>query len=212
MKIKELPKDIVLTIKKHPQIAIGFAAFSLLGGAMLAYYMYKNRFVRFAKKWVGEKEIAGNMGFENSELDEYMRKYGDFRDSQSWCASFVKMVVMKKVGKNYEQLIDKLITPSTQQTFNNFKNDNSGLFKITTEPKKGDIVIWQKYKQGNATFYGHMGVVEKVKKDSFMSIEGNTNSKGGREGIEVAVKERKFDFNNINGLRIKGFIHIKKAI
>jgi len=211
--IKEFSKNIVGTVKKHPQIAVGFAIFSALGAAMLVYYMIrKNKFVRFAKKWTGEREIAGNMGFENEEFDRLMREYGDFRNSAAWCASFVKMVVMKKVGRRHEELVDRLITPSTQATFDNFAKDGSGLFEITKAPKKGDLVIWQKYQNGMPTYQGHIGIVEKTNKDTFATIEGNTNDSGGREGIEVGQMERKYDWTNTNGLRLRGFIHIKKAI
>lgn len=212
MNIKNSSKIIVKTIKENPQIAIGFGVFSGLGLIMLAFYVYKNRYVHFAKKFVGQKEIAGNMGFQDAEFDRLMREYGDFKDSQSWCASFVKMILMKKVGRHNEELVDKLITPSTQQTFENFKNDTSGLFEINKEAHKGDIVIWQKFKNGKPTWQGHTGIVIKTSKKSFTTVEGNTNSKGGREGIEVAVKERKNDFENKNGLRIKGFIHLKRLI
>lgn len=212
MQIKQLPKNIIATVKKHPQIAGGFAIFSVLGLAMLSYYMYKGRTVRYAGKWVGEKEIAGNMGFEDEELDRLMREYGDFRDTQAWCASFVKMIYMQKLGKKYETLINELITPSTQTTWENFKNDNSGLFIMSDKAKKGAIVIWQKYNNGKPTWQGHTGIVKKVKKDKYTTIEGNTNAQGGREGIEIAEKERTYNYNTTNGLRLKGFIYLNPKI
>ena len=119
---------------------------------------------------------------------------------------------MKKVGRRHEELVDRLITPSTQATFDNFAKDGSGLFEITKAPKKGDLVIWQKYQNGMPTYQGHIGIVEKTNKDTFATIEGNTNDSGGREGIEVGQMERKYDWTNTNGLRLRGFIHIKKAI
>jgi hypothetical protein len=45
-----------------------------------------------------------------------------------------------------------------------------------------------------------------VSSSGFMSIEGNTNSNGGREGIEVAEKARDYNFYDKNGLCLKGFI------
>lgn len=202
------------TVKKHPEIAVGFAIFSALGIGMLAWYLYKNRTVLYAKRWIGEREIAGNMGFENEKFDRLMRQYGDFRDTQAWCASFVKMVWMMKMGKKYEALLDQLITPSTQQTWQNFENDQSGLFTIGFDAKKGAIVIWQKYINGKPTWQGHTGIVKKVidKKDKFITIEGNTSEKGGREGVEVAEKERSYNYNVNNGLRLKGFIYLNTKL
>ena len=202
-------KEIPATIKAHPQIAVGFAAFSLLGLGMFAYYFRKRRTLRYARKWVGEKEISGNMGFENEKFEKLMREYGDFRDTQAWCMSFAKMVWMQKMGNKYDQLLNKLITPSTQTTWVNFEKDDSGLFELNKEAKPGDIVIWQKYKNGTSTWQGHAGIVKKAGKNNFESIEGNTNAQGGREGIEVAIKERKYNFDTTNGLRLKGFIHQK---
>ena len=210
---KKILKPVFITVKKHPQIAFAFAVFTLAGVGMLAYYMYKNRTVRYAKKFVGEKEIAGNMGFESEKFDELMRKYGDFRDTQAWCASFVKMIWMKKMGRKYEALLDRLITPSTQTTWANFEKDDSGLFTLGTEAKKNAIVIWQKYTNGKPTWQGHTGLVKKANKDkTFTTIEGNTNDSGGREGIEVAEKERTYNFNVNNGLRLKGFIYLNPKL
>ncbi len=209
MEVPSYIKRIPTTLKNHPQIIASLVIFSGLSLALLLYYNSKRRALRYAKKWVGEKEISGNMGFENSEFDELMRKYGDFKDTQAWCMSFVKMVWIKRMGRKFEDILDKLITPSTQTTFQNFENDTSGLFKVDKIARVGSIVIWQKYENGQSTWQGHTGIVKKVKTDDFITIEGNTNDSGGREGIEVAEKERGYDLNVTNGLRLKGFISKK---
>ncbi len=204
--IKILPQKI----KQHPKIAVGFAVCSALIVTSLIYFLSKKkRTVKYAKKWVGTKEISGNMGFENAEFDELMRKYGDFKNTQAWCMSFVKMIWIKRMGSKFEAILDKLITPSTQTTYQNFVNDSSGLFSVDKIPRVGSIVIWQKFKNGQSTWQGHTGIVKKVKADGFITIEGNTNDSGGREGIEVAEKERGYNWNVTNGLRLKGFISKK---
>lgn len=38
--------------------------------------------------------------------------------------------------------------------------------------------------------FSHIGIVESAQGNSFTSIEGNTNSAGSREGVEVARKNR----------------------
>ena len=119
------------------------------------------------------------------------------------------MVWIKKYGKKYEEILNKLITPSTQTTWQNFENDKSGKFKTGKEAKKGAIVIWQRYKNGVPEWKGHAGIVQRVNKDNFETIEGNTNDAGGREGYIVAEKTRTYDWDTINGLRLKGFIYKK---
>jgi len=41
-------------------------------------------------------------------------------------------------------------------------------------------------------------------------MEGNTNSEGKREGIEVAEKVRTLNFKTDNGLRLLGFVKPKE--
>jgi hypothetical protein len=43
--------------------------------------------------------------------------------------------------------------------------------------------------------------------ENFKCIEGNTNKAGGREGIEVALKTRTYQWKAMNGLQLVGFIH-----
>ena len=56
-----------------------------------------------------------------------------------------------------------------------------------------------------------MATVVRISKKDFTTIDGNSNSSGGREGIEVAEKTRKYNFNSNNGLRLIGFIKPKKV-
>ncbi len=201
--------EMINVAKQHKSLALVFAVSIPLGIAASLYFMRKNRTVRFAKKFIGEDEISGNMGFVNPEFDALMREFGDFRDSQAWCMSFAKMIWIKKFGRRYKEILDKLITPSTQTTWQNFENDKSGKFETSDKAKKGAIAIWQNYKNGTPNWTGHAAIVQKVDNGTFETIEGNTNDKGGREGYTVAEKERKYSWDNNNGLRLKGFI-IKK--
>jgi hypothetical protein len=205
--INHISSEIKGLLKQHkalPLILGVSVTLTLIVGTVL-YLRRKNRIVRFAKKFIGTEEIAGNMGFANEEFEAMIHEYGDFNRGQQWCMSFAKMVWLKKFGIKYREDLDKLMTPSTQQTWANFKEDDSGKFKTSDKPSKGAIVIWQQFIDGVGTFKGHAGIVQDFNNETFDTIEGNTNTNS--EGI-VAEKTHKYNWDLNNGLRLKGFISI----
>jgi len=62
---------------------------------------------------------------------------------------------------------------------------------------------------GSQWIRGHAAIVISTEGDAskFITLEGNGNDEGGREGIKVARLERTIDMNNENGLRLLGFIY-----
>jgi hypothetical protein len=207
---RNIGNDIKSLLKEHkylPTILAVSVTATIVVGTVL-YFRRKQRIVRYAKKFIGEEEISGNMGFVNDDFQSMMEKYGDFREGNQWCMSFAKMIWMQKFGKKYKDDLDNLMTPSTQTTWQNFANDTSGKFKESDKPSKGAIVIWQYYNNGVAEWKGHAGIVQNFTDKDFDTIEGNTNAEGGREGIEVAQKTRPYNWDVTQGLRLKGFISI----
>lgn len=162
---------------------------------LVEYTNTGNRIVRKAKKYIGILEIPQNKGFYNTDFEERIRKVG-FNTGYEWCQLFVKLVLTESLKGKAKNKINSLITPSTQQTFNNLKNDKSGIFEIVEHPKAGDLVIWQKY--GNPGT-GHAGIIKKVYPTHFLSIEGNLSNK-------VSVVNRNYTGNN--SMKIRGFIRI----
>jgi len=150
-----------------------------------------------ALSFLDERELAGNSGFKNPKFEELMKRTG-WQKGQAWCAYFVELV-WEQSGQNAE-----LFSGSTVKTFENFKKADP--FRIHSNPCVGDVVIWQNYRKGKPKWTGHAGIVVAVQGGQIVTVEGNTNSSGGREGIEVALKIRNLDFTNNNGLRILGFI------
>jgi len=199
--------------KEKPAITVLYGISISAALLVTAYFLISRRYavVRYAKKWLGEEEIAGNMGFLNTKFNELMDAAG-FVDGDQWCMLFVRMVYLQKYKNTaYYAQLEKLLTPSTQTTLANFKNDTSGMFEVSQKPKPGAIVIWTQYQNGAPQGYtGHAAIVQHTGKDTFTTIGGNENHVNGQysEGI-VAEKERTYDWNVTNGLRLQAFIYTK---
>ena len=157
--------------------------------------------IRAACKFYGEHEILGNLGFENPVFQAIMERTG-WKPPESWCAYFVE-AVLRDAGFESQASV---ISGSAVQTFKNCKA--SMLFRVHSIPGNGDIVIWQDYINGIASWSGHAGIVIGMGKGMIATIEGNTNAEGGREGIEVAVKVRDPAYVPQTGLRVLGFISL----
>jgi hypothetical protein len=167
----------------------------------------QTRIGQAARDHEGLKEIKGNMGFKDEEFEERMEMVG-WKQTQAWCAYFAELIwKLGYAGYDSEMVkrIDKLFSGSAVQTFRNFSKD--GGFTVSQDAVEGAVVIWQTYRNGKASWTGHAGIVIGAHDKYFVTMEGNTNSSGGREGIEVARKTRKYTFDTQNGLRLKGFIH-----
>lgn len=162
-----------------------------------------------ALKYVGEKEITGNMGFVDPVFEKRMREIG-FDDGDAWCCLFAELVWREyyKDDERVLKLFDVLFSDSCIATLSNFRVTE---FKVNHEPSPGSIMIMQRYKkeedQYMATWQGHAGIIVDIMNNEIVTVEGNTNSQGGREGVEVALKTRLLNFNLRAGLIIKAFIH-----
>lgn len=158
------------------------------------------KIVEIAKSYIGKTEKPGNQGFNDSVFEKKMEAVG-FQKGQAWCSYFVELVA-KEAYPELSKELDKLCNASAVKTFSNFK---SSRFKTSDKPSVGDIVIWQQQKNGVAQWTGHAAIVVSASGDTFSSVEGNTNSTGGREGFEVALKARNIKKVK-NGLQVLGFI------
>lgn len=166
-----------------------------------------------ARKFLSQQEIRGNQGFRDEKFQKLMEACG-WQKGQAWCAYFFELV-WKLAYENYDKptikVLDKLFSAGAVKTYNNFKASE---FIVNQVPSIGAGVIWQNYKDNKPHWTGHAGIVYKIysdDSDKFETVEGNTNSKGGREGIEVAKQIRSLDFEpKLKGLVLKGFIHPKE--
>ena len=140
----------------------------------------KTRLVRYAKRFIGMDEIGDNMGWTDPNFEKKLRAVG-WTPGASWCVFFVKAMwadvypELKTKLYNGKKLLD-YVTGNSQSTYTNMQNlqKQTGWFKVTGVPKPGDMVVWQDYNSsGGATSSGHVGIVTKVKGDTFNTIEGN---------------------------------------
>lgn len=176
----------------------------------------RNKIVELCYKYEFEKELKGNSGFKDDIFQQKLEAVG-WNTGQAWCSYFTELVWKEAYGhfdSTVINILDKLFSANAVKTFENFKNSKSFKTKTTQELERGDLVVWAHYKNGNPNkksiwTLGHIGIVTKVAQLFFLSMEGNTNSQGGREGIEVAEKKREYDFYKENGLRLIGFIKPK---
>ncbi len=157
---------------------------------------------------VNQQETKNNSGFKDPNFEKKMKWVGWLK-GHPWCSYFVELVykeanIKTSNSKEIEALLDSLFSGSVAKTFNNFKTfiaKNNKFFKISNTPKKGSIVIWR---SKTNPLFGHTAVIVDVKSNNeFVTVEGNTNDEGGREGYEVAVRKRNMSGN---GYKLVGFI------
>jgi hypothetical protein len=152
-----------------------------------------------AISYIGQTEKPKNSGFTMASFQEKMVHVG-WSKAMPWCAYFCKLVAIEAMPEHKEEFM-KLFSGMAIVTFNNFKATG----KTFQTPQVNDLIVWQHGK----TSQGHIGVVTSVDKKGVITIEGNTNDLGGREGYIVAQKDRKINLPfNPKGLNLLGFIRL----
>ncbi len=165
-----------------------------------------NKAIEVALKYVGQKELTGNVFSDSSDFGKKLHGAGQ-KDGDPWCALFVETVFKEAFPERFKEF-DKLFSASAVQTYKNFLKAGGG-YLFNNLPREGNIVIWQKYVDGKDQWQGHAGIVYELKSSwEFTSIEGNTNEAGSREGTSVQIKDRKVIANVWNGLKVLGFIGV----
>lgn len=165
--------------------------------------MNPQKIVETARSYIGQMEKSGNRGWIDPAFEAKMKAVG-WKMGDSWCCYFTELVAIEAFYGDADKVkaFNRLFQPSCTATYANFAG--SSLFKVSKVPKLGSLIVWR-LGQG---WKGHIGVVEEVKEGWLTTIEGNTNDAGGREGIEVARKRRRYAWTNGTGLNLVGFIHL----
>lgn len=163
------------------------------------------KIVQIANSYIGQKEKPNNSGFIDP-LFEKKQKARGWLNGQAWCAYTGELIWYEgftEFDPCAVPLINKYFSGSALQSYKNFKA--SPEFKVRREPVLGGILIWQ---HGDSE-QGHMGCCVSIKDaNNVGSVEGNTNAAGGREGIEVALKNRKLNLPfTATGLNYLGCVY-----
>ncbi len=161
-----------------------------------------------ATSFVGQKEVSGNMGFIQPFFLKLMESVG-WRKSWSWCSIFCKLVyteAYKKMGLD-PKIITKYISPSVQKTRANFLKAGYPLITDWKLVKPGAYISWV---SGSDRTKGHTGILVEFTDNGkkMITIEGNTNSEGSREGDSVAKKTRAAIVGSGKGLILQGWFNI----
>ena len=164
----------------------------------------QKKIVETALKYVGMQEIRGNLGWTSESFEKKMVETG-WKSSQAWCAYFTELVwseVYDAVGLARD--LDKYFSGSARRTLAKFAAAEGWCTGV--RPVPGAVVIWKSVKNGKDQSTGHAGIVVEVHADHIVTVEGNTNAGGSREGDVVAKKTRKLKFKGTSGLVMEGFV------
>lgn len=158
------------------RILLGILCFAIVGSYRMpdrhllsADELKREQLLAIARQEVGVREKSGNN--DGKKVEAYLAAVG-LKKGEPWCAAFISWV-FKKSG--YEQ-------PRTGWSPAMFNAS------VTTKTVKAGNVfgIWFP----NLKRIAHVGLVEKQEGDWLISIEGNTNVAGSREGDGVYRKRR----------------------
>lgn len=163
------------------------------------------RVIASAKSIVGQKEKPGNSGFQDAAFQKRMEEVG-FLPGESWCVYTVEDIWKNGFGQDHPLYpeLETLFSASATKTAGLFQK--SELFQTGQIAQPGALALWRHGKG----WQGHAGVVvEDLGGGKFRSVEGNTNQAGGREGVEVAIKDRKTGEKfKANGLNLVCFVYL----
>lgn len=162
-----------------------------------------------AKSYIGQKEKPGNIGFMDHDFEESMKDNG-FLFGYAWCAIFAKLVwreAYRDYNRNILIALDAIFSVGALDTLSRFKKSN--LFEFTKTPKPGALIFWQRITNGKPDWRGHVGIFLQMDGGKMLTIEGNTNGLGSREGDGVHTQAREINYFANNGLRLLGFINPK---
>ena len=167
------------------------------------------RILQVAKSYLGQLEKPNNGGFVNPEFESEMVENG-FNKGESWCTIFAKLVWRKayeRYNSNLHFAMNELFSESAVKTFHNF--EKSKLFGSTKAPEPGALVVWQNYRNGEPHWTGHIGIFKEYAGGKIITIDGNSNEQGVRNGDRVIERARAINYNAVNGFRLLGFINPK---
>jgi len=166
--------------------------------------------VKMTEDFVGVREKGNNLG---EEVEFFQAITGT--KGQYYCASFVVRIINDGICKTLG-LKDALPRIAATQKLFTWAKDSDLL--NTTGFKRGDLVIWRKYKLVDGKYietpFGHIGTIITVLPENkeLITVEANTDIAKDREGDGVYQLTRSYDFNKQKKtFRIRGCIDMEKV-
>lgn len=144
--------------------------------------MATTKVLEIAKSQIGVREATGHN--DGPAVEKYLASVG-LGKGYAWCQSFAYWVCKEAYGKENNPLV---------KTGGVLRNWSETKLKKSKTPIVGSIFVMDLGKG-----LGHTGFVTGIEGDSILTIEGNTNDGGSREGIGVFARKRKIN-------TIKGYI------
>lgn len=170
------------------------------------------------RKYLGFRETKengkGNAGFDHPDfqaemVEEHWQKFWP------WCCSFMRVIYVNAYDAFKVQL-RRLFTPSVLITLENCRKAGLDIIDSHTTgryPAVDWAVFWQEFKGGKPQGTGHIGCITAFRNDwTFDSGEGNTDSAGSREGVMVAIKSHRTNWDVQDGLRVVAFVNFPSYI
>jgi len=133
-----------------------------------------NTLLGIARSQIGLTEIPKGSNW-GQHVEKYLASVG-IGFPAAWCMAFVYWCVNKAADEM------KVANPLFKTGGVMAQWNASKALRVKT-PQRGDIFIMD-FGKG----LGHTGIVESVQGDRIMTIEGNSNSQGSRDGVEVCRK------------------------
>jgi hypothetical protein len=131
---------------------------------------------------VGTREATGNN--DGQRIEEYIASTGlNAKGQYPWCAAFVYWV--------YLQNEITIPTPTPAWSPSYFTQGTiiwEWRGRNNQQPLQGDVIGMYYTHLGRI---GHMGFFHRQYGDYFITVEGNTNAEGSREGNQVAIRKRR---------------------
>lgn len=119
---------------------------------------------------LGACEVGGN------NHGPWVRQVCDGVEGEAWCGYAVRTWARQAQHPWAER-----VSPSCDVTAQRAQADG----RLVSQARAGDIFLRYTLLSSGVRDYSHMGVVESTGRDYVRVISGNSNTAGGREGIEV---------------------------
>jgi len=146
-----------------------------------------DRIISIASSQLGfaEDPKGSNRG---KHVEKYLKSIG-LDGGHAWCMAFVYWCVNEACKES--GVANPLVkTGGVLRQWNEINKK----YKVTGNPEKGDIFIMD-FGKGK----GHTGFVTGYKMGKIMTIEGNSNDEGSRDGFEVCRKPGGREMSTIKG-------------